>query len=108
MNPAAATEADASQQNLQNIANNLTTANRPRVASFGAYGGPTTNALGIDIPEASGQQVDYRQFSRLLPSEQQAKVGAVESVRGSSGVSDFIKEMESARPKGNARMATFG
>ena len=79
-----------------------------RVASFGAYGGPTTNALGIDIPEASGQQVDYRQFSRLLPSEQQAKVGAVESVRGSSGVSDFIKEMESARPKGNARMATFG
>lgn len=108
-NPWAADGADTTQQNLQNIANSLTTANRPRVASFGAYGGSTTNALGIDIPEASGHQVDYRQFSRLLPSEQEAKIGAVESVRGSAGVSDYIKEMEASRPKGGAaRLATFG
>ena len=108
-NPWAADGGDAAQENLQNIANSLTTANRPRIASFGAYGGSTTNAQGINIPEASGQQVDYRQFSRLLPSEQEAKIGAVESVRGSSGVSDFIKEMESSRPKGgNSRLATFG
>lgn len=102
MNPLAATAGDASNQNLQNIANNLSTTGRPRIAGFGAYFGPTKNALGIEIPEVAGKDVDYRQFSNLLPSEQQMKVGAVESVRGAAGVTDWVEEMERSRPKGGA------
>lgn len=108
-NPLAATEGDASQQNLQNISNNLQTADRGRIASFGAYGGPTTNALGVEVGEVSGQDVDYRQFANLLPSEQDAKIGEIESIRGPSGVTDFVAEMERSRPKGRASgAASFG
>jgi len=108
MNPLAADEGDITTQNLQNIANSLSTTNRPKVASFGAYNGPRTNALGIEIPEVSGQETDYRQFARLLPSEQEAKIGAIESVRGPYGVTDWAKELESSRPKGRATIAAFG
>lgn len=107
MNPAAATEQDASQQNLQQIASGLSTSGRD-VASFGAYGGPTKNALGVEVPEVSGKDVDYREFTDLLPSEQQAKIGAVESVRGPYGVTDYVEEMERSRPKGQRRSTAFG
>lgn len=107
MNPAAASEQDASQQNLQQIASGLSTSGRD-VASFGAYGGPTRNALGVEVPEVSGKDVDYREFTDLLPSEQQAKIGAVESVRGPYGVTDYVEEMERSRPKGQRRSTAFG
>ena len=108
MNPLAPTEADVSQENLQGIANGLQTSGRGKIAGFGASGAPTTNALGIEVPEANGKDVNYRQFSSLLPSEQQMKVGAVESVRGSAGISDWVAEMERSRPKGNGSSLAWG
>lgn len=106
-NPAAASSAEASTENLQAIADSLKTTNKP--ASFSAWGGPTQNALGITIPEISGKDVDYRAFSKLLPTQQQMKVGGVESIRGAAGVTDWIAEMERSRPKGgNATAAAWG
>lgn len=109
MNPMAGDQADASRENLQNIANSLNTSGGQPKAGFGAWMGPTTNALGIEIGEVAGKDVDYRKFSKLLPSQQQAKVGAIESVRGGYGVSDWVAEMERSRPKGKATGAVgFG
>lgn len=99
-NPLAPTTGDVSQPNLQNIMNNLGT--KGRVAGFGAYSGPTTNALGVEINEASGKDVDFRNFSKMTPSEQQAKFGGIESIRGPFGATDYIAEMERSRPKGGA------
>ncbi|MCA9824988.1 MAG: hypothetical protein R3C29_15805 [Dehalococcoidia bacterium] len=107
-NPLQPNEADVSTQNLQSIENNLQTAGR-NVASFGSYTGPTTNSLGVEIQEPSGHLADYRQFTALLPSEQDAKLAGVESIRGPSGVSDWIGELEKSRPRGKATgVSSFG
>lgn len=108
MNPMAASGEEASTANLQSIQDSLRTSKPGRVASFGAYGGPTTNALGVQVSEVSGGDVDYRKFSKLLPSQQEAKVGAIESVRGPYGVSDWVKEMEMSRPKGDTSSLAWG
>ena len=110
VNPLAPTNQDYSQQNLQAMVNSLSTGSGQQTAQFGAYGGPTVNAMGVDIGrEVEGSQVDYRKFTDLLPSQQQAKVGGVESVRGPWGAGDWIKEMNASRPKGGgAGTAAFG
>lgn len=109
MNPLESSAAQASQENLQGISNSLRTtmSGGGRVASFGNYTGPTTNALGVTVSEPTGQKVDYRQFSRLLPSQQQMKLGEISSLGRYEP--DFIKEMEKSRPKGFATgAASFG
>ena len=102
------TSAEADPANLQNIVNSLNTTGGTR-SNFGGGGADPMNAQGVTIPESQGQQVDYRNFSRLLPTQQQMKAGAVESVRGAAGVTDWVKEMENSRPKGgNAVAAAWG
>ena len=108
MNPLAPTEADVSPQNLQNISNNLRTAERPRIAGFGAGNFPTTNALGMQVNETMGKDVRYDQFANLLPTEQEMKVGEVASIRGDAGVSDWVAEMERSRPKGGGSSLAWG
>lgn len=101
LNPLAPNEADTSQQNLQAIASGLNVGgNAQTPAGFGAYGGPRTNALGVEIPQVTGQEVDYRKFTNLLPTEQQGVFAGVKSLRGQAGQTDFIAEMERSRPKG--------
>ncbi len=72
-----------------------------RVPGFGAWLGPTKNALDMEV-NPMGHQVDYRQFRNMIPTAQEMKLGEVESVRGKFGVNDFIKEMDAYRPKGEA------
>jgi len=107
-NPLAPNESDVSTSNLQGIMNNLQTAGTTQTG-FGNYSGPRTNALGVKIPEVTGQETDYRQFSKLLPTEQGMKLAGVESVRGPSGITDYVKELERSRPKGGATgVASYG
>lgn len=101
-NPLAPTQGDFSTQNLQSLMDATRTGGTDQ-AGFGAYSGPTTNALGVEIPEVSGKDVDFREFSDLLPTEQGVKLSGIESVRGPSGVNDFAEEMLRSRPKGRAR-----
>lgn len=102
------TSADASQASLQATVNSLNTTGGRR-SSFGGDGSAMVNSQGISIPEANGSQVDYRNFGRLLPTQQEMKIGAIESVRGAAGVSDWLQEIEKSRPKGgNAQAAAFG
>lgn len=110
MSPGAATPADASQGNLQGIMDSVAPGVNGRTAGFGAYGGPTRNALGVDVgPGVSGAQVDYRQFAKKLPTEQGMFLGGIESVRGASGVTDWTAELERSRPKGRATgAASYG
>lgn len=110
LNPVAPNAADVSQPNLQALASGLNVAGTaPTAAGFGAYGGPRTNALGVEIPQVSGQEVDYRKFAALLPTEQQNLLGGVKSVRSSAGMTDFAKELELSRPKGRVAGAfSFG
>ena len=76
-----------------------------RIASFGAWNGPTTNALGMTVGEPTGNKVDYRQFSNLLPSQQEMKFGAIESI--GRPTADYTKEMELSRPKGAANAVSY-
>lgn len=110
MSPGGATPAEASTGNLQSVMDSLSTTGKGRQASFGSYSGPTKNALGIDIgPEVVGSNVDYRKFSKLLPTQQEMKIGGIESVRGASGVNDWVAELERSRPKGGATgAASYG
>lgn len=100
-NPLAPTQQDYSTQNMQAVSDSMQTAGQD-IAGFGAYGGPTTNAMGVNVAEVTGSDVDYRQFAKLLPSQQEAKIGEVESVRGPWGGGDFIAEMQRSKPKGQA------
>lgn len=108
MNPLEASASQATPENLQAISNTLrTSASSGLVPSFGAYSGPTTNALGVTVGEPTGQKVDYRNFMRLLPSQQQMKLGEVASIGRYEP--DFVEEMERSRPKGFATgAASFG
>ncbi|MBA2708299.1 MAG: hypothetical protein H0U59_10910 [Gemmatimonadaceae bacterium] len=110
MNPAGSDPTDASAENLQAVSNQLRTGGGQQIAPYQAWGGPTTNALGVNLgEEVSGQGVDYRKFvNQLAPSEQQMKLGEVESVRGSAGVADWLSEMDRSRPKGTATFAGGG
>jgi hypothetical protein len=65
------------------------------------YAGPTTNSVGVQINEPMGQQADYRQFARLLPSQQDMKLGGIDSIRAGGGT-DWLQEALKARPKGGA------
>lgn len=101
------TSAETTPDALQATVNSLNTTGGRR-SSFGGDGSAMVNSQGISIPEANGSQVDYRNFGRLLPTQQAMKAGAVESVRGASGVSDWIAEMEKSRPKGgNSGASTY-
>lgn len=108
MNPLESSADQATPENLQAISNTLTTSQHGgKVAAFGNYTGPTTNALGVTVAEPTGQKVDYRQFSNLLDSQQQMKIGEIESL--GRYTPDFVKEMEKSRPKGYATgAASFG
>lgn len=109
MNPLESSADQATPANLQAISNTLTTSQGGggRTPEFGNYTGPTTNALGVKVSEPTGQKVDYRNFSNLLPSQQQMKFGEIESLGRYSP--DYVKEMEKSRPKGGATgAAAFG
>lgn len=93
---------------LQRIADATRTTSGP-AGSFGGYAGPSRNALGTDIPEVDGGQVDYRKFAQMAKSQQEAKLGGVESVRGTAGLTDWVGELERSRPKGRATgAASYG
>jgi hypothetical protein len=103
------TSAETTPEALQATVNSLGTTGQGGAFKSNASGGTATNAQGINIPEFQGKDVDYRNFGRLLPVQQQMKAGAVASVRGDAGVSDWVAEMNKSRPKGgNALAATFG
>lgn len=104
-NPLAGKSSEAITADLQAIADSLSTAGNKR-SGFGAYGGPTTNAQGVQINEVAGKDVDYRSLMKMLPSEQEAKFGSIESVRGPYGVADWLAEVERSRPKGQTQGAT--
>lgn len=104
-NPLAATQNQASTENLQAISDSLNM--QGKAATFGAYGGPTTNALGVEVSQPTGSQVDYRKFKRLLPSQQQMKVGEAESI--GRYAPDWLGELENSRPRGGATgAASYG
>ncbi len=67
---------------------------------FGSWQGPTTNALGVNVGDPSGQKVDYRAFYDAPWAQQQMKLADVGSV--GKFQNDFLGEMQRARPKGNA------
>lgn len=100
MNPLAPATEEASVPNLEAISAGLQTGGGQRKAGFGAWTGPTTNALGMNVNEISGKDTNYKQFASLLPTEQEMKVGEVASIRGDAGISDWVAEMERSRPKG--------
>lgn len=105
MNPAAPSVDLATPEALQATSNTLSTSGK--VPSFGAWNGPKTNSLGFTPSQASGQSVNYRQFSNLLPSQQEMKFGEVASI--GRYIPDYVKEMEASRPKGQATgAAAFG
>lgn len=108
MNPLQAIPEEASAQNLQAISQGLRTSpHTQQVPAFGEWAGPTTNALGMQITEPTGQKVNYSAFMRMLPSQQDMKLAEVESI--GRWAPDFVKEMEAARPRGGARgPAAFG
>lgn len=107
MNPVAPNAADVSQPNLQAIANSLNVGgNAGTAAGFGQWGGPRTNALGVTVPQVSGQEVDARKYLGLLDTEQQGVLAGVKSVRGSQGITDFARELERSRPKSRSSGAT--
>ena len=106
MNGLEASADQASTSNLQAIADTQRTSGG-RQPGFGAYNGPTTNAFGVEIPEATGQKTDYRSFSNLLPSQQEMKFGAVESL--GRYAPDYAKEIQRSRPKGGVTgAASYG
>ena len=73
---------------------------------FGAWQGATTNRLGMTV-NPMGQKEDYRQFSNLLPSQQDMRVAAAGSV--GKYEPDFVKEMQRSRPKGGVSgVAAYG
>jgi len=103
------TSAETTPEALQATVNSLGTTGRTSGYQSTSSGGTATNQQGINIPEYQGKDVDYRNFGRLLPVQQQMKAGAVASVRGDAGTADWVAEMEKSRPKGgNASIATFG
>jgi hypothetical protein len=73
-----------------------------RQPNFGAWGGPTTNSLGMVI-NPNGAKRDFRRWSSLLPSQQEMDLGAVASV--GKYEPDFVQEMQASRPKGATRGA---
>lgn len=101
-NPLQPTGEDFSTSNLQALMDSTRTAGGAQQAGFGAYNGPTTNALGVEIPEVTGQSTDFRKFAKMLPTEQGIKLSGIESVRGPSGVTDYTEELLRSRPKGRA------
>ena len=106
MNGLEASADQASTSNLQTIADTQKTSGG-KMPGFGNYTGPTTNAFGVDVPEVMGQKVDYRNFSSLLPSQQEMKFGAIESV--GRYAPDYAKEIQRSRPKGGVTgAASYG
>lgn len=67
---------------------------------FGSWQGPTTNALGVNVGDPSGQKVDYRKFHDAPWAQQQMKLADVNSV--GMFTNDFLGQLERSRPKGNA------
>lgn len=87
-------------------ATDTTTPGGMKRPGFGAWGGPTTNNFGMQV-NANGAKEDYRQFSDLLPSQQDMRLAAVESV--GKFTPDFLAEMQRSRPKGGASgVASYG
>lgn len=77
---------------------NLQTNAGQRVPGFQNYAGPTTNNLGMTV-QPMGQKDDYRQFSHLLPSQQDMRLGEIKSI--GEWQPDYLKAMQNARPQGN-------
>lgn len=96
VNSLAPTSAPTTQQ-LQSVYDSLATTGGRR-PGFAAYNGPTTNNLGVTV-NPSGQKVDYRQFSNLLPAQQEMKVAADATSIGRYEP-DYIQELQKSRPKG--------
>lgn len=71
---------------------------------FGAWGGTDTTRQGVKV-NPSGHLENYTNFSNLLPTQQEMRLGGVQEIRGKYGVNDFLGEMEKARPKGSAQAA---
>lgn len=74
--------------------------------AFSAWQGPTTNALGVNVGDQSGQKVDYRQWLKAPWAAQQMKLADVGSVGGYAN--DFLGELEQSHPRGNATVTGFG
>ena len=65
------------------------------------------NALGLNVGEAYGHEVNAADFYNAPATEQRDKFNLVKSHRGSEGAGNFLDELESNRPKGGAGKGAF-
>ena len=91
-------------QQLQSITDSLRTSDTPQPTRTLPMG--DVNALGVKIPEAHGSQVDYRQFSKLLPSQKDQKLSGVSSVGRDER--DYFTEIDRSRPRGGGATIRAG
>ncbi len=89
-------------EQLQAAYDSTATAGDQHQPGFQGWGGASTNRLGMNV-NANGAKEVWSRFSKLLPSQQEMRVGAVEST--GKYAPDFIEEMNRARPKGNPQGA---
>lgn len=101
MQPGQATRVPTTAE-LQAAYDTTDTSTAPR--GFGAWGGTDTTRQGVKV-NPSGHLENYTNFSNLLPTQQEMRLGGVQEIRGKYGVNDFLGEMEKARPKGSAQAA---
>ena len=63
------------------------------------------NALGLDVGETHGSQINIERLNQFTPSQIQAKASLAESRRGANTWDDILQEARRAAPKGVAGRA---